>query len=386
MSTRVNPTARSNWSRDWKVGVRIWIEREGQAVLGAGRAELLAAVDTEHSITKAAKVAGMSYRRAWSMIQDVNAAAGEPLVEAAVGGKQGGGARLTPKGRVAIAIYESVRQSLTETAAGALQRSLNADTKGTNCIHLAAAISLQEAVGQILTEFAVREPVLRVRAIFGASNELADQVRAGSPADIFLSADIAALDRLERADLLHAKSLRTIAKNGLAIISHANSAPIKSPKELLASRFKRVVLAEAACPLGQYAKDYLTKAGLYDEVSRKALCVDNSRAVLAAVASGAADAGVAFASDAAGHGNWRLILRVPTSQVATTYTAALIRREHSQDGVERLLDYLTSPAANRCYRRCGLGTTRTLKAARKKPHLGRAESAAPSKSVGPERL
>jgi molybdate transport system substrate-binding protein len=364
MKSRVNPSASANWNQDWKVGVRIWIERQGQAVLGAGRAELLAAIDAEHSITKAAKAARMSYRKAWTMIQEVNAAAGEPLVEAAVGGKEGGGAKLTPRGRVAIEIYEAVRRSLTESAADVLQRSRSADATNESCIHLAAAISLQEAVGQILTEFAVREPLLRVRAIFGASNELMDHVRAGSPADIFLSADAAALDRLEDVDLLLTKSRRSIAKNGLAIISHANSAPIKSPKELLGSRFKRLVLAEPACPLGQYAQDYLKRARINEQVSTKALFVDNSRAVLAAVASGAADAGVAFASDAIGRGNWKLVLRVPTSQVATTYTAALIRREKCENGVERLLDFLTSPAANRCYRRCGLGTAGAAKAAR----------------------
>ena len=68
-------------------------------------------------------------------------------------------------------------------------------------------------------------------------------------------------DRLEEVDLLLTKSRRAIAKNGLAIIAHANSAPIKSPKELLGPRFKRLVLAEPACPLGQYAQDYLKRAG-----------------------------------------------------------------------------------------------------------------------------
>jgi ABC-type molybdate transport system substrate-binding protein len=81
------------------------------------------------------------------------------------------------------------------------------------------------------------------------------------------------------------------------------------------------------------------------------------------VASGAAQAGVAFASDAVGHGNWKLAMRVPTSQVATAYTAAMIQREEHPDGVKRLLEFLTSPAANRCYRRCGLGTVSPTKAA-----------------------
>ena len=83
-----------------------------------------AAIDREHSITKAAKTVGMSYRRAWTMIQEVNAAAGETLVEAAVGGTKGGGARLTPRGRLAIDVYEQVRQSLVETAAGALRQTV----------------------------------------------------------------------------------------------------------------------------------------------------------------------------------------------------------------------------------------------------------------------
>ena len=84
---RTKPAAK--WMDDWKVGVRVWVERSGKAVLGEGRAELLAAIGEHHSITKAAKSTGMSYRRAWNLVQDVNAAAGEPLVAAAVGGTEG---------------------------------------------------------------------------------------------------------------------------------------------------------------------------------------------------------------------------------------------------------------------------------------------------------
>ncbi len=354
MKQTVNPATKPNWGQEWKIGLRVWIEREGQAVLGAGRAELLAAIESERSITKAAKMVGMSYRRAWTMIQEVNKAAGEPLVEAAVGGKQGGGARLTPKGRAAVEVYDAVRQSLTESAASALGRSLQIDPKSAFCIHLAAAISLQEAIGQVLAEFALREPTVRVRAIFGASNELADQLLAGSPGDILISADPAEFDRLEAAHLLVPKSQRTIARNGLAVIGRAHAASMKNPADLLAPRFKRIVLAEPACPLGQYSKDYLAKIRIYEKLLPKVLQVDNSRAVLAAVASGAAQAGVAFASDSVGMGNWKLLARVPASQAATAYAAAMIRRGKLRHDVQRLRDFLSSPVAKRCYRRCGL--------------------------------
>lgn len=346
--------AKSAWASDWKVGVRVWIEREGLAVLGEGRAELLAAIESELSITKAAKAARISYRRAWTMIQEVNEAAGELLVEAAVGGKQGGGARLTERGRLALHIYEQVRQSLVESAASVLVRTVRPDESAAACIHLSAAISLQEAIGQILAEYALVEPSVRVRAIFGASNELVDQLLAGAPGDVFISAEPAEVDRLETAKLVAKRTRQTIARNGLAIVGAPQSAPLKKPADLLAARFNRVAVAEAACPLGGYSKAYLEKAGVYEKLLPRILHVNNSRAVLAAVVSGAAQSGVAFSSDASGQGAWRLLYSVPAKEAAATYIAAAVGGRSKRPDVKSLCDFLTSPAAERCYRRCGL--------------------------------
>lgn len=345
---------KAHWASDWKVGIRVWVEREGQAVLGEGRAELLAAIDAEHSITKAAKAAGMSYRRAWTMIQEVNQAAGEALVESAVGGKQGGGAQLTPHGRLALEVYERVRKSLVESAAGSLQQSIAPSSDASACIHLAAAISLQEAVGQLLAEFALREPTIRVRTIFGASNELADHLLAGSPGDLFITAEPGELDRLEAAKLVAKGSRKHIAANGLAIVGSQKSVVLKKPADLLDAKFKRVAVAEQACPLGQYSKAYLERAHMYDQLLPKILHVDNSRAVLAAVTSGTAQAGVAFSSDASGTGAWRLLFSVPTSKASSLYTSAILARSATRPDVALLNDFLSSAIAGRCYRRCGL--------------------------------
>jgi molybdate transport system substrate-binding protein len=288
------------------------------------------------------------------MIQEVNEAAGETLVEAAVGGKQGGGARITPHGRLAIEVYDKVRRSLVDSAAGALRQAILPDAQGSKCIHLAAAISMQEAVGQILAEYTLVQPTVQVRAIFGASNELVDHLLGGAPGDVFISAELTELDRLEAADLLVADSVQIIAENGLAIVGGPNTSLVKKPADLLSSQFKRVVLAEPACPLGQYSKVYLEHAGVYDKLRAKAMLVDNSRAVLAAVASGAAQAGVAFSSDAATQRSWRLLLRVPTSKAAVTYAAAIIDRGGEREEVRRLSEFLSSTTAARCYRRCGM--------------------------------
>ena len=66
---------------------------------GPGKIDLLRAVSETGSISAAARVIGMSYKRAWFLIDTLNRGFGEPVVEALAGGNGGGGARLTASGR-----------------------------------------------------------------------------------------------------------------------------------------------------------------------------------------------------------------------------------------------------------------------------------------------
>ena len=71
----------------------------GSAIaIGPGKADLLDAIDRTGSISGAAREMGMSYRRAWLLVETMNKAFKAPLVEAATGGKGGGGARVTDHG------------------------------------------------------------------------------------------------------------------------------------------------------------------------------------------------------------------------------------------------------------------------------------------------
>ena len=76
--------------------------------LGPGKVDLLALVAQTGSIREAAERMHMSYMRAWTLIKMMNACFKEPLVEAVRGGKSGGGARLTPTGRKALALYQQM--------------------------------------------------------------------------------------------------------------------------------------------------------------------------------------------------------------------------------------------------------------------------------------
>lgn len=343
-----------NWGDDWTVGMRVWIERAGRTMLGEGHAELLAAIGRTHSISAAARSIGISYRHAWMMVQEVNAAAGSPLVEAAVGGVRGGGAKLTERGLFAVDVLEQLRGELRPKGAAVLRRIVAPAHAETQALHLAAAISLQEVVGQVLTEYALRQPLVLVRAVFGSSNELADHLLAGAPCDLFISADPSHLDRLEAGGLLEPGDRRPLALNGLSAIGPPNGTTrARKARDLLAKEIKHVALADPACPLGKLTQTYLQSVDLEEAMRRKAIYAGNSRGVLAAIQSGAAEAGLAFASDAAKAGQCVTLFQAPAAQASAECTAAVPRYAQSGAEARALSEFFASPAARRCFRRCG---------------------------------
>ena len=78
--------------------------------IGPGKAELLGLIDRTGSISAAAREMGMSYRRAWTLVETMNTAFREPVVTAATGGKGGGGATVTDFGREALKRYRVMEE------------------------------------------------------------------------------------------------------------------------------------------------------------------------------------------------------------------------------------------------------------------------------------
>ncbi|HET8871651.1 MAG TPA: TOBE domain-containing protein [Aquabacterium sp.] len=88
----------------------VWLTVNGASLGGASRIALLAQIAECGSITQAAKAVGMSYKGAWDAIDAMNNLAGEPLVERLVGGKGGGGTRLTDRGMQLVHNFQVIEQ------------------------------------------------------------------------------------------------------------------------------------------------------------------------------------------------------------------------------------------------------------------------------------
>ena len=81
-----------------------------EIAFGPGKADLLEAIEKKGSISSAAKSLGLSYRRAWDMVNTMNQSFKEPLVLGVVGGKKGGGSTVTPMGKNLVIVYRKMEK------------------------------------------------------------------------------------------------------------------------------------------------------------------------------------------------------------------------------------------------------------------------------------
>jgi molybdate transport system regulatory protein len=89
--------------------IRIGVPLGDHYAMGPGKADLLEAIAETGSISGASRKLGMSYRRAWLLVDEMNKCFRAPLVEARLGGTQGGGARVTDLGLEALAGYRELQ-------------------------------------------------------------------------------------------------------------------------------------------------------------------------------------------------------------------------------------------------------------------------------------
>ena len=84
--------------------------------IGPGKINLLEEIERCGSISGAGRGLAMSYRRAWDLVEEMNAMFAEPLVARQIGGRKGGGASLTPAGLALVAHYRAIERAATDSA------------------------------------------------------------------------------------------------------------------------------------------------------------------------------------------------------------------------------------------------------------------------------
>ena len=103
-------------------GLTLRILADRHPAMGPGKARLVAAIDATGSISAAARSMGMSYRRAWQLVEALNESFSQPIVLTATGGRRGGGAVVTASGKRLVRLYRAMENKASSAIASDLRR------------------------------------------------------------------------------------------------------------------------------------------------------------------------------------------------------------------------------------------------------------------------
>jgi molybdate transport system substrate-binding protein len=218
-----------------------------------------------------------------------------------------------------------------------------------------AAVSLTDGLGEIACNYQNKTGD-KIEFNFAASSLLARQIEEGAPADIFFSADDAKMDALEKKGLIEKKTRRSRLSNSLVIVVAAdNPLSIQSPKDLTMEKIGHIALADPrSVPAGIYAREYLNKIHLWDQIAPKVVPMGDVRAALAAVESGDAEAGIVYKTDAAISKKVRVACAVPRQDgPKISYPMAVMKEAREPKAARAFLEYLDSDAAGRVFSKFG---------------------------------
>ena len=103
-------------------GLTLRVIGAGSPAIGPGKAALVEQIEKSGSISSAARAMGMSYRRAWQLVEALNESFAEPVVVTAIGGKRGGGAKVTVFGQELVRRFRAMENKASAAIAGDLQQ------------------------------------------------------------------------------------------------------------------------------------------------------------------------------------------------------------------------------------------------------------------------
>ncbi len=219
---------------------------------------------------------------------------------------------------------------------------------------ISAAVSLSELLQALGPVFGRSRRVPIPQLNLASSGTLQRQIEQGAPVDVIISAGSRQLDALERAGLLLPGSRRNLISNRLVLVVAANRSGRLDFIDLAGPRLQRLAIGDNSVPAGDYARQALSHFKLLADVQPKLLPLASVRAVAAAVASGNADAGLVYRSDAAGVPKLRITATAPPSSHSPILYGGAVLRRSPQPGLARAyLEMLAAPQAQSALIRAG---------------------------------
>ena len=227
-------------------------------------------------------------------------------------------------------------------------------------ITVSAAISLKNAFEKTGRTFMEKYPGTKVVFNFGASGDLARQIEAGAPVDVFASAAQKDMDDIVKKGLIAANSRKDFAKNGMVLVKPANSIiPLQALSDLRKTEIRKIVIGNPkTVPAGRYAEEVLRHHNLWDAIKDKLIFAENVRQALDYVARDEVDAGLVYSTDAMARlKEVSVVMRLPEgSHQPVIYPIGVIKGTKEESLSKAFVDFVISEEGQRILSRYGFIT------------------------------
>ena len=225
-------------------------------------------------------------------------------------------------------------------------------------ITIAAAADLRSALDEIAAHFQA-ESSIHVKAVYGSSGSLFQQIQNGAPFDLFFSANSDYPKKLEAIGLSVSGTYYEYARGHIVLLASSTSALDlqQGLKVLLDASVKRVAIADPNhAPYGQAAVAALKSQGIYDQVSSKIVIGENVSQAASFVTSGAADIGIVAKSlvvlPSAGT-RFRYVEISSNEYPPIQQACVLLKSSTNSEASQRFLAYIRSPEASKILQQYG---------------------------------
>ncbi|WP_033166477.1 molybdate ABC transporter substrate-binding protein [Clostridium sp. KNHs205] len=211
---------------------------------------------------------------------------------------------------------------------------------------IAAAASLQNAMEEIKPLYEAANKGVTLTFTFGSSGSLQEQIEQGAPVDVFMSAALKQMKALEEGGLILEGSKKELLENKVVlIVPNDSTLDITSFEDI--TKAETIALGDpASVPVGQYSEEIFTSLGMLDKVKEKATYGKDVTEVLTWIATGNADAGVVYATDAKSSADVKVVAEAPEGSVSKAiYPVAVVKDSKVQDAAKTFVDYLASDEA-----------------------------------------
>jgi molybdate transport system substrate-binding protein len=231
-----------------------------------------------------------------------------------------------------------------------------------NEITVSAAISLKNAFEEIGEIFTGTYPEARLLFNFGASGDLARQIEAGAPVDVFASAAQKDMDDIDRKGLILSGTRTNFAGNGVVLVNPSlSSIRIESFEDLSKAKVKRIVIGNPkTVPAGRYAEEVLKSLKLWDRIMDKFVLAENVRQALDYVARNEVDAGMVYATDAMIRSKEvRIVLKAPQgSHQPVVYPVGVVKGSKNESLAREFVTFVVSRDGQEILKKYGFKTLR----------------------------